>query len=395
VITVAAAKRAAGRILARILAMTDDQADVPGPDGGSKKRPPPTIDLAASEVSGDTQASGTDGAPRAARFGLAIILPALAGAAAALVVVGILWVTGMIGPEPQQVATVPPAIASGLNDLSDRIGKVETKLSSTPSATDGGLRARVDTLESAANSLRDQSAALRKQLDAASAALNELKAAPRDGNPSPDLAALSERLARIEQAVRALPAKPQAVAPASDDIRPRRLVIATVLETKVRRGEPYAAALAAAKAVAEDKTALAPLDANAETGVPTDAVLAKDLLALLPQLSPQATSEQQAPPSSKGGLLGQLASNASKLVRVERADAPETALPGVGAELQAVAAAARQNNIRQARTAIEKLPADLEARLQPWLDRATAREAALQTATAFSASALAAMAKAD
>jgi hypothetical protein len=385
--------------------MTDDQADGPGTDGGAKKRPPPTIELEASEVSGDTQASSAqasnaqslngNGAPPASRLGLAMILPALAGAVAALVVVGMLWAAGVIGPAPQQVAAVPPAVASGLNDLSDRIGKVETKLSAPPPATDGGLRTRVDTLESAANTLRDQSASLRKQVDSASAALNELKAAPRDGSASPDLAALTERLARIEQAMRALPDKPQAAAPASDDLRPRRLVIATVLETKVRRGEPYVAALAAAKAVAEDKAALAPLDADAETGVPTDAVLAKDLLALLPQLSPQASAEPQAPSSNKGGLLGHLASNASKLVRVERADAPETTSADVGADLQAVAAAAQQNNVRQARAAIEKLSPDLKARLQPWLDRVKARDAALQTVTAFSASALSAMSKAD
>src|SRR5205085_8054786 len=94
-------------------------------------------------------------------------------------------------------------------------------------------------------------------------------------------------------------------------IRPRRLVIATVLETKVRRGEPYVAALAAAKSVAEDKAALAPLDAMAETGVPTDVTLGGDLSALLRQLAPppQASSEPQGESGGKGGgLLGQLAS---------------------------------------------------------------------------------------
>ena len=267
--------------------MTDDQKeDLPAPDERPNKRPPPTIDLEPSEVSGNTQAAGAGSPPRASWFRLATMLPPLAGAIAALVVIGILWAAGVVGQEPQQVAAVPPSVASGLNDLSDRIGKVETRLSSTPAVSDGALRSRVDALETAANTLRDQSAALRKQVDAASVALNELKSAPRDGGASPDLAALTERLTRLEQAVRSPPDKPQAVATASDDIRPRRLVIATVLETKVRRGEPYAAALAAAKAVAEDKTMLAPLDASAETGVPTDAVLARDLLAMLPQLAP-------------------------------------------------------------------------------------------------------------
>jgi hypothetical protein len=169
-------------------------------------------------------------------------------------------------------------------------------------------------------------------------------------------------------------------------------VIATVLETKVRRGEPYAAALAAAKAVATDKAMLAPLDASAETGVATEAILARDLLALLPQLAP----EPQAAPANKGsGLLDQLASNASKLVRVERADTPNSAPLDANAQLQAIAAAARQNDVKRARAEIEKLPGDLKTRLQPWLDRADARDAALKTATAFSSSALTAMSKAD
>src|SRR5581483_8070083 len=227
--------------------MTDDQAQdgqgsESGADSGAKKRPPPTIDLEASEVSGDTQATAGS-TSRASWFRPATVLPPLAGALAALVVVGILWAAGVIAPAQQQVA-VPPQVESGLNDLSNRIGKVETKLSSTPAsapAPDGALRARVDALETAANALRDQSNALRKEIDAAAAALNELKSAPRDGTASPDLSALSDRVARLEQAVHAMPEKPQPAAQASDDVRPRRLVIATVLETKVRRGEPYAA----------------------------------------------------------------------------------------------------------------------------------------------------------
>jgi hypothetical protein len=141
---------------------------------------------------------------------------------------------------------------------------------------------------------------------------------------------------------------------------------------------------------------LTPLDASAETGVPTDATLARDLLALLPQLAPPPAPEPQAAPAAKSsGLLGQLASNASKLVRIERVDAPNSASPDSNAQLQAVTAAARQNDVKRARAEIEKLPGDLRTRLQPWLDRVDARDAALKTVTAFSSSALSAMSKAD
>src|SRR5947208_1756090 len=219
--------------------MTDEPGEEVKGSDDRPKRPPTTIDLDASEVSGDTRAQAqtntsanadaADVPPRAARLTRATILPPLAGALAALAVMGILWAAGVVGSEPQQVAAVPPVVTGGLNDLSDRIGKVESKLSSTPS-TDGALRARVDALETAANTLRDQTAALRKQVDAAAVALNDLKSAPRDGGAPPDLTALTERLARLEQAVRALPDKSQCAPAAADDIRPRRLVIATVLE---------------------------------------------------------------------------------------------------------------------------------------------------------------------
>jgi hypothetical protein len=380
--------------------MTDEPSDeAKGSEDRPNKRPPPTIDLQASDVSDVSDAAqpqansnAADVPPRASRFTLATMLPPLAGALAALVVMGILWAAGVVGSEPQQVAAVPPAMTSGLNDLSDRIGKVETRLSSAP-PTDSALRARVDTLESAANTLRDQTAALRKQVDAASATLNALKSTPRDGDAAADLTALTERLARLEQAVRALPDKTPPAAAASDDLRPRRLVIATVLETKVRRGEPYVAALAAAKSVADDKAALAPLDAMAEAGVPTDVTLAKDLLALLPQLAPppQASTEPQGEPIGKG-LLGQLA---SKLVKVERVDASGDVPPDANAQLQAIAAAARQNDIRKARAEIDKLPSALKTKLQPWLDRVGARDTVLKSAAAFTSSALAAMSKAD
>jgi hypothetical protein len=281
-----------------------------------------------------------------------------------------------------------------LNELSDRVGKVETKLSSVPATPDGALRSQVDALEHSIMSLREQSTALRKQVDAASAALNDLKAAPRDGGAPADLSTLTERLSRLEQAMRAMPEKSTPVS-AADDARPRRLVIATVLETKVRRGEPYAAALAAAKAVAEDKAALAPLDAYAETGVPTDAALAKDLQALLPQLAPAASAATQGEPATKGGLLDRLASNASRLVRVERADAPSPASPDPGVQLQSINTGVLQADVARARAEIEKLPPDLKAKAQPWLDRVNARDAAIKTAAAFSASTLAALSKAE
>src|SRR5439155_9798007 len=99
----------------------------------------------------------------------------------------ILWVAGWVGPEAQPTAAaVPPSVTNGLSDLSDRMGKVETRLSSVPATSDNALRAQVDVLEHSITTLRDQSAALRKQVESASAALAELKSAPRDGGAPAD-----------------------------------------------------------------------------------------------------------------------------------------------------------------------------------------------------------------
>jgi hypothetical protein len=379
--------------------MTDDpteDAGSPAPDS-KPKRPPPTIDLEASEVSGDTQGAGAgSGASRPVRLRLASLLPALSGAVAALIMIGIVWATGWLGPDAQPVATAPQSVSAGLSDLSDRVGRVESKMSAAgPAVPDTALRAKLEAQETAVNGLRDDLTALRKQVDAASAALNELKSAPRASGASPDLSALTERLARVEQTVRALPDKVQTAATAADDVRLRRLVIANVLETKVRRGEPYADALNQAKALADDKSALTPLEAYAASGVPTDDALARSLLPMLSQLAAPTATAESPPATGKTNWYDRLASGASRLVRVEREGEPGSPATDVYAPLRAIANAARRNDIALVRSELEKLPPETRSRAQGWLDQVTARDAALGAAAAFSSRALAALAKAD
>src|ERR1700682_6586595 len=108
--------------------MTDDPTEDAGsaaPDTGPKKRPPPTIDLDASEVSGDTQgAAAGSGASRTARLQIMRILPALSGAVAALIVIGIVWAASWLAQDTQPVAAVSPSVATGMSDLSDRVGRI-------------------------------------------------------------------------------------------------------------------------------------------------------------------------------------------------------------------------------------------------------------------------------
>jgi hypothetical protein len=165
----------------------------------------------------------------------------------------------------------------------------------------------------------------------------------------------------------------------------RRVVAASVLDVSVRQGESYVAALAAAKSLAENADALKPLDDFAVTGVPSAASLSRELLTLVPKLSP-------APENATGGsgIVDRLQAGAAKLVRIERND-------GVGndrgAVVARVTAAALRNDFAEARRELKTLaPAD-RAAAQGWLDKADARDAALAASRQFASEAMAALAK--
>ena len=76
--------------------------------------------------------------------------------------------------------------------------------------------------------------------------------------PAPDLSAINERIAQIERATRAQAAEIAqegakiADSKPADDAPLRRVVAASLLDVSVRQGDPFAAALAAAKSLADE-----------------------------------------------------------------------------------------------------------------------------------------------
>src|SRR6188474_2469147 len=88
--------------------MVDDRPEAtgPSPDTGRARREPPTIDLEATEVSGQTQATAdaaaavepepsAPSAPRAATGAISVaIIAAVSGASAAALVLGAAWFAG-------------------------------------------------------------------------------------------------------------------------------------------------------------------------------------------------------------------------------------------------------------------------------------------------------------
>jgi hypothetical protein len=431
--------------------MVDDRLDDAGspPESGRAKRPPPTIDLDASEISSETKAVGepapepkfepnsdirSDAGPdiqpepvsasRAAREAeddigerpKAAVSPSISrpispwviapfsGAVAAALVIAVGW---MLGWPPVQPAPSGPKI-SAVDELTARVAGLESK--SGKPASDPAAAARLDAVEKSLNASRAELASLRAQSDRLASAMNEAKSAPRDAagaidrsadhlsadHLSADLLALNERIAQIERAGRApgadaaqpvQPAEP--IQPAkADDVPLRRLVAAALLDVAVRHGDPYTAALSAAKSLAPNPDDLKPLDEFSAIGVPNPALLSRELLTLVPKLSP--TPAQDNPTTGTGGLVDRLQAGAAKLVRIERTDGTGN---DRGAVVARVTAAALRNDFVEARRELNTLaPAD-RAAAQGWLDKAAARDAALAASRQFAADAMTALAK--
>jgi hypothetical protein len=364
-------------------------------DPGRARRAPPTIDLEASEVSGETPSAGADAAEPpgpssqgGSRSALPLtVIAALSGACAAGIVLGVVWLSGW--PSEAPAAAPPPAVSSAVvDDLAARIARLESKISTPVAATaDPALAARVEALEASLTSLRADLAGQRAQSDKLAAAINDLSSASHDSAAAPDLSAVNERIAVLERAARAQDAAiAQGNAKPADDVPLRRLVAASLLDGMVRAGEPYPAALAAAKSLAPDADALKPLDGFAEKGVPNAAALCRELLALVPKLSPPAPDTA----TTGSGLVERLQAGAARLVRIERTDAVGN---GSGNVVARVTAAALRNEYQEARRELNALPPAERAAAQAWIEKADARDAALAASRQFAAHAMAALAR--
>ena len=374
--------------------MAEDKSEdsEPSPDSGRAKRAPPTIDLEATEISGDTQNAGAGAEPkrslpwpsRAAVF--AAVVAVVSGAGAAALVIAVAWLAGWPG-EVAPPTAVPQANAA-IDALASRVAGIEAKLAKPPaSAPDPAVASRIEALEKSYASLRGELAAVRAQSEKLAAAVNDVKSTPRESSPPVDLSAINERLAQVERAIRAQTAEvAQESTKPADDLPLRRVVAAALLDVSVRHGDPYTTALAAAKSLTADAEALKPLDGFAASGVPSANALSRELLTLVPKLSPPVPENS----TTGSGLVDRLQAGAAKLVRIQRTDAVGN---DRGAVVARVTAAALRNDMAEARRELNTLaPAD-RAAAQAWLDKADARDAALAASRQFATEAMAALAQ--
>lgn len=396
--------------------MADDKPEDAGlaPDAGRAKRTPPTIDLEATEVSTQPQEAAVepeaqpepehaepeqakpdpiDAEPEhveaqapASPISPWVIAP-FSGAVAAAVVIAVGWMLGW--PAVQAPPAAPQVTSATVDALSGRVAAVEAKAGKP--VADPAMVARIDALEKSASSLRGEIANLRAQSDKMASALNDTKLAP--GAAGADLAALNDRIAQLERASKAERAElvqqgeKIAEAKAADDKPLRHVVAAALLDVAVRHGDPYQSQLSAARSLAAKPDALKPLDAFASSGIPTPVALSRELLNIVPKLSPPAEG-----PAANAGIVERLQAGASKLVRIERTD-------GVGNDRGAivarVTAAALRNDFVEARRELKTLAEADRAPAQAWLDKADARDAALAASRKFADDAMADLAKSD
>jgi len=426
--------------------MADEQSDPPN----KRRRPPTTIDVKATEVASESAppAEPVDPVPESAPPEQApeaaepvppppppedappqdvppVTEPERAGGArwgtlgaglAALVVIAVLlalWLGAVRTDDPNAARLA--SLERQVRDLANRpqpaaadprpVADLSTRVAATEQAVGklSDLDARVAKLESgpgappAAAAASDQALAeLKQNIDAASAAARNAKSradaafeatqkAQAPAASPADLQALATRVAALEQAIKA--AEQKLAVTAGADRTGRLAFIATTLRGAVDRGEPFANELAAVKPLVPDAAALAPLEPFAATGVPRNAVLARELS----QLSGTMLSAVGTPPR-EGGFLDRIQQNAERLVRIR----PISETPGddVATVVARADAKASHGDIAGAATELGALPPAARAPAEAWIKKAQAQIAALVAARKLADDALGTLSKA-
>jgi hypothetical protein len=275
-----------------------------------------------------------------------------------------------------------------LADLADRVGQLETSLKAiSQSASDGGsvasaaaiaqqiaeaeqrLDAKLaDALAANASSLQEMQSAI-AELKAKIGALAELGTG--DGAATgPVLAALTERLAKLEAA---LPELAAAIGKENNGAKSAAAAIAFAnLRAAVSDGRPYAAELDTISALVPSVGDLGVLPAYAEKGIPTVPDLARSFVVA------KEGAQVATAPASSGSLVDTLMASAQSLVTIKRIDEPTTG-QGPGAALARAKAALDKGDLAAAVKEVETLDGASREAFAAWLGQAHARLSADET----------------
>jgi hypothetical protein len=347
----------------------------------------------------------------------------VAAAAAALAVAGLLpggetdtsaLSARLAGVEQhlRDIAAVPlPAGADAseaLEDLRGRLAKLEAAAAAPGRAapgpaTDPAFANRLSAIEGGVKALDESVGILgrrsdeaiatareaRQRADATSAGLAELtQKVVRPGAPPierGELDALASRVTAVERGEKAVEAE-LAKRPAANDRSVRLALAAGALNGAVERGDSFASELATVKSLAADAKALATLEPFASAGVPTTMALSRELSELAPSLLQAAGVAPR-----EGGFLERLQVNAEKLVRIRPTE--EVAGSDPAAIIARSEAKASRADLAGAIAELAKLPAAARAPAEPWIKKAEARTAAIETSRRLATDALAGLGK--
>jgi hypothetical protein len=342
--------------------VADDRSDSSSSAGGRKAKPP-VIELTATDTTpeepraSEGEASSQKEKPReAASAGprSSPLLPILSGVigllGGALVLSLIFLFIGEGAKRPTVsetagTAAIDAAARARVEQLAKTQGEIEKRL--------GGLETQVKGLDLSP---------LKSRLDGVEAGLKELhkSADEAQSKNAAANAALMERLGAIEAQVKQAASRP-AVADAAE------VVALGALQDAVRKGGPFKKELDVVRTMLGDAGAsLAPLDASAQSGLPTIAELRRRFEELAPKLvrAPQPDS----------GYFSKLLSNAKGLVEVRPVG--EVAGTSAGAVVARMETRLAKNDLAAALDEAAQLPAGAKAQAADWIAAASRRREA-------------------
>jgi hypothetical protein len=363
----------------------------------SRKRPPPTIDLPAKEIKAQEPPAG-DGSPppetepvAAPSASGAFIKYAGIGASVAAGVVAtlaVLWFashlpTGgnasalrdrlaALEAEVTAKASTPQADPQALTNLSQRLDKLEQAVGKLPAASrsDAAPDQRLTAIEKSMKSLDARLTVLTKRADDIAAT----SAAAHDRADAAFKAAEAVQ-SRVEGLERAAKATQDKVAEHSGaDASARRALAAFALREAVVSGGPYSAELTSAKNTGLDGSKVNALEPFANAGIPTNAMLVREMSALLPKLEQAADGDIP----QNTGFMERLQTNAGKLVRIHPVGDPSG--DDASAVLARIRTKAAHNDAGGIVSELPKLPPKARALTNDWSKKLAARDSALAAA---------------
>lgn len=332
----------------------------PGPDAAT-----------APEAGPDTPAADAPPVGERPARAVPLFLP-IAGAGILGGVVGALLAVfvGSSGPDPVVQASIDSrvsALAGRIDGLAGQIAEIGQRLDAAPAGADP---AALSAIEERLGALEERPAAAPADLgplESRIAALENEAAETNVGEtaPSPEVAALTERVAALSGRLDTLEAEPPRD-PATEAAA--KTIALGALVDAADRGQPFANEIAQLRAIVGEDPALAALRPVAERGVPSKSYLAGQF----PQVA-QAILGAAARPDPGDGLIDRLAQSAKSLVEVR----PVGPVPGDLPEaiVSRMEAAVRGGDLAAALAEREALAAPGQAASARWAESAAARVA--------------------